>query len=214
MSRGRGPIDALKRCTTLLAVLFATGVGALAAQDYEEDAAWLVRALELRANSVVADVGAGDGELTILIAPQVLPNGRVFASELGDESVEDLRDAVEGAGVTNVTIVSGHPERTNLPAGCCDAVFLRNVYHHFDDPLPMNASLLESLKPGGRLAVIDFAPRGGESAEPEHRDGNDHHGVSSDTVAEELREAGFTIVSAEQRSGRRVFVVARKPTQP
>ncbi len=78
----------------------------------------------------------------------------------------------------------------------------------------MNASLLESLKPGGRLAVIDFAPRGGESAEPEHRDGNDHHGVSADTVAEELREAGFTIVSAEQRSGRRVFVVARKPTQP
>ena len=62
------------------------------------------------------------------------------------------------AGLKNVTVVDGTAGRTNLPEQCCDAIFMRDVYHHFTDPAAMNASVLASLKPGGMLGVLDFGP--------------------------------------------------------
>jgi len=102
---------------------------------------------------------------------------------------------------------------TNFPEGCCDAIFMRNVYHHFGDPPAMNGSLLKSLKPGGRLAVIDFTPppqpNGGENP-PGHRAEDNHHGVTAATVERELKAAGFEIV-ASTTEDRGIRVVARRP---
>jgi ubiquinone/menaquinone biosynthesis C-methylase UbiE len=183
---------------------------ALAAQD-RADTAWLVEVLELRPGAVVADIGAGTGELAVSIAQRVSPGGRVFASELGDRSLERLRRAVESAPVGNVIVLEGDPDRTNLPEECCDAVFLRSVYHHFASPRAMNASLWGSLKPGGRLAVIDFAPRGSESVGPTGRAVGDRHGVTARTVEDELKQVGFVVLSSEQRRDGSIYVVARKP---
>ena len=183
----------------------------LAAQGNTADRDWLVEVLDLRVGSIVADVGAGNGALTIAMAQHVTPTGQVYASELESEPLQRLRRAVDESGVTNVTIIEGHPNRTNLPEQCCDALFLRRVYHHFSDPHAMNTSLWQALKPGGRLAVIDFAPRGSESADPNGRTSRDSHGVTANTAVEELSAAGFTLISADQRSGRSVYVVMQKP---
>ncbi len=204
----------LRRCAKAIPILLAVGASPLTAQDNAADSAWLVDVLGLGANSIVADIGAGAGELSLAIAAHVAPNGRVFASELGDESVERLSQAVASAGGGNVTVIEGHPDRTNLPAGCCDAIFVRFVYHHFADPPAMNTSLLKSLRPGGRLAVIDFAPRGTESPDPSGRTAGEQHGVTADTLSDELEQAGFIIVSTEQRPDRLVYVVAQKPVRP
>ncbi len=202
----------LKRYPLIAAVVLAASATTLTAQDNATDAAWLIDVLELSAGSTVADIGAGAGELTIAIASHVAAVGRVYASELGDESIERLGQAVDSAGMTNVIVIEGDPNRTNLPEQCCDALFIRFVYHHFADPPAMNASLWQSLKPGGRLAVIDFAPRGSESPQPSGRTTGDQHGVTANTLENELRLAGFTIVSVEQRPDRLVYVVAMRPS--
>ena len=69
---------------------------------------------------------------------------------------DDIRQSVAVAGLGNVTVVEAGEHETNLPPGCCEAIFLRRVYHHLTDPAAYNASLYASLKPGGRLAVVEL----------------------------------------------------------
>lgn len=180
--------------------------------DDGADAERLIAALGIRPGSVVAEIGAGSGELTLAMSRAVGETGRVYATELGDDRIATLKRAVETAGASNVQILAADAMRTNLAVGCCDAVFMRNVYHHFDDPQAMNASIFQALRPGGSVAVIDFAPRTGkDAANPESRDAEGSHGVRADELGEELKRAGFALVSVEAGDARGVFVVAKKP---
>jgi len=174
------------------------------------DAAWLAQALDIREGSTVGEIGAGGGELTIALAKVVGPSGRVLSNDLNTDRVKAIGAAAKNAGLDNVVPVDGRAMETNFPDGCCDAIFMRAVYHHFDDPAAMNASLLKSLKPGGRLAVQDFAPPPGAENPPGHRGEDKHHGVTAATVERELKAAGLEVVSSATES-ERVRVVARRP---
>jgi len=82
---------------------------------------------------------------------------------------------------------------TNLPTACCDAIFLRRVYHHLTKPAEFDANLARSLKPGGRLAIIDFPARAGldpVEGVPSNRGG---HGIPQKVVVEELSAAGLQV---------------------
>ncbi len=121
------------------------------------------------------------------------------ATELGDDRLRNLRNAIEKSGAKNVTVQAANATQTNLAEGCCDALFMENVYHHFEDPAAMNASIFRTVKPGGRVAVVDFAPRGGgEAKEPKDRDENPNHGVKGATVQAELERAGFEFVKMDE----------------
>ena len=195
----------------LIALLAPAAAGA---QNNASDTAKLIEALHLEPGQVVAEIGAGGGELTLAIARHVGASGRVLTSELGTERVSKLRAAVAQSGLANVQVIDGQEKQTNLPEGCCDAVFMRNVYHHFADPATMNASSLRALKPGARVAVIDFSPRNGAAiAAPGKRGDNAAHGVNTEVVSSELKAAGFEIVSAEDRGERWFLLVARKPNR-
>ena len=199
----------------LALLIIAAGLaGTLGAQnqDDQQDVAWLIEVLHAKPGSVVADIGAGtDALLTIPMARHVGASGRVYATEIGTESLEKLKAVIEKAGVGNVEVVAGDPSKTNLAPDCCDAIFIRYVYHHFADPPAMNASLREALKPGGVLAIIEFAPRGREAPTPAERAGGDAHGIGAESIVRELKSAGFELISSEQRPDRIVRVVARKP---
>ncbi len=184
------------------------------AQDDAGDLAALVKALDIHAGSVVADIGAGpEALLTLPIAHLVGPSGHVYATELG-AAVQGLRTTLDKAGVTNVEVIAGDPARTNLPSNCCDGIVIRFVYHHFADPPAMNASLRQALKAGGRVAVLDFAPPGPEASAPAERAGGTTHGVTATTVERELAAAGFDLIGREPRAERAFLVVARKPSSP
>ncbi|MFH5833952.1 class I SAM-dependent methyltransferase [Halalkalibaculum sp. DA3122] len=181
-------------------------------QRGSDDVDWLIDVLEIKPGSVVADIGAGDGDQALEIARHIGAEGHIYSTELGRSSVEELRRAVEEASADNITVIEGDARQTNLPQECCDAIYMRRVYHHFGDPAAMNASLLQSLKPGGRLAVIDFEPRGTEAA-PGGRSSGSQHGVTRATVVEELSQAGFALISSEDGPGRDFYVVMRKPAK-
>jgi ubiquinone/menaquinone biosynthesis C-methylase UbiE len=146
----------------------------------------LRQVLALERGAVVADVGAGKGELTFALAREVGSNGRVFSTEIDPGRLRRLREAVVAAKLDNVTVVEAYGSETGLPPNCCDAIVLRRVYHHLTDASAINASLLRSLQPGGALAVIDFPPplflsRG-------------QLGVPAKTVISEAMSSGFELL--------------------
>ena len=195
----------------LLLVLFVMVMPLLScAQTSSTDVNWLIDVLQLSEGSVVADIGAGDGDQTLAVAQFIGESGRIYSTELG--ALDELRESVQNSELENITVVKSHPVRTNLPEDCCDAMYMRRVYHHIDNPMQFNTSLYHSLKPGGRLAIIDFEPRGSE-AEPEGRDSGNQHGVTVETVIKELNEAGFDLVNSEKPSGRYYYIVFQKPKE-
>lgn len=168
-------------------------------------------ALGVREGITVCEMGAGDGELTIAAARLVGPAGRVYTSELGDDRVKTLRDKTAASGLSQITVVAGDPSKTNFAAEACDALFMRNVYHHFADPSAMDASIFASLKPGGRVVVVDFTPPGHEAERPEDRGKDGMHGVMPETVSRELTRAGLEPVPSDASAQRWFMVVAARP---
>jgi len=159
----------------------------------ELDAPKLVEQLELKPGMTVADIGAGFGAMTVVLGKWIGP-GHVFATDIGARQLSVIRDYVKREGLNNVTVLEGAAASTNLPVACCDAVFLRHVYHHVKEIEPFNKSLLASLKPGGRLAIMDFVPsKGSQIPEgvPANREG---HGIPIAVVIAEVSAPGFTYV--------------------
>jgi ubiquinone/menaquinone biosynthesis C-methylase UbiE len=146
----------------------------------------LRQVLTLETGTVIADVGAGKGELTFALAREVGPNGHVFSTEIDPERLRGLREAVVAAKLRNVTVVEASASETGLPPNCCDVIVLRRVYHHVTDPPGINASLLRSLRPGGVLAVIDFPPP--------FFFGRGSFGVPAQAVIDEVTGSGFKLV--------------------
>ena len=142
--------------------------------------------MALKPGMVVADVGAGKGELTLSLAKEVGASGRVFSTEIDPTRLARLRDVVSAAGADNVTLIEARSRDTGLPRACCDAIVLRRVYHHLTEPASVNASLLHALRPGGVLMVIDLPPplswlRGAL-------------GVPARAVVDEVSASGFELV--------------------
>jgi ubiquinone/menaquinone biosynthesis C-methylase UbiE len=150
----------------------------------------LVELLQLKPGMTVADVGAGFGAWTMRLSRWIGPAGRVYATEIGAAQLTALRDTVQRERLTNVTVVEGAANMTNLPALCCEAILIRDAYHHLTQPEEIIRSLAASLKPGGMLAVIDFPPRPNSEVPagvPSNRAG---HGVPPEVVQ---REAGAAL---------------------
>jgi ubiquinone/menaquinone biosynthesis C-methylase UbiE len=189
-------------------------------QDDAADTARLVEALAIREGATVADIGAGpEGLLTVPIARHVGPGGRVYASDVSEKTLAALRGIAAKAEHKNIEVVEGASEHTNLGDECCDAIFMRHVYHHFANPAAMNASLRRALKPGGLLAVVDFAPRArrnapsATSAPPGERSSSESHGVTPQTVIEELKAAGFVDVAELSWTSKSGFFVRARRSQ-
>ena len=161
----------------------------------ELDAPKLVDVLGLKPGMAVADIGSGGGALSVGLG-HWKRGGRVFATDITERALRLTREYATKEGLTNVTVIEGAAAATNLPDGCCDAVFLRHVYHHITEIAAFNKSLHASVKPGGRLAIIDFEPRRPNPAAipkgvPANRLG---HGIPAAVVIEEVTAAGFTHV--------------------
>jgi len=177
----------------LAALLLLGGRGASAGEADE-----IARLLDLGAGMSVADVGAGDGEWTERLARRVGPGGRVYATEVKDDLLDEIRDRAERAGLGNVQTVRGDQDGTGLAPGCCDAILLRMVYHHFEHPERMKASLRRALRPGGRMIVIDTEPQAGWSELPRVPD-RGGHGIPLEQLAAEMQAGGFTLLERHER---------------
>lgn len=172
------------------------------------ESARLAEVLAIGPGSVVADIGAGSGSFAAALARLVEPGGRVYATELSSRRLRDIQRRVEREGLANLSVVEAGETETRLPEACCDAVFMRNVYHHIEDPALFNRSLNRTVKPGGRLAIIDFPPDSfrvlARSDASRTREG---HGIAPGTVVEEMTRAGFELEREIENWGGRMFLL-------
>src|SRR5437868_9559195 len=99
--------------TFVLAALASVSVPAQDRQQNEADAAWLIKVLDIRPGTVLGEIGAGEGELTFLLAKTVTGSGRIFTNELNVDRVKALQSEAERSGATNVTVVEGREAETN-----------------------------------------------------------------------------------------------------
>jgi predicted methyltransferase len=184
----------LARPSALAAVAVAAVV---AAAEPGLEGQRIVDTLRLGAGMVAADVGAGEGKFTSVLARSVGPAGRVYATEVEQAKLDEVKARLAADGIDNVATVLGDQQQTGLPAGCCDRILLRLVYHHFADPKAMQRSLWAALRPGGQIAVIDVPPKKGwpRVAGAVERGG---HGIEPSDLLAEMRAAGFEVVAQHE----------------
>jgi ubiquinone/menaquinone biosynthesis C-methylase UbiE len=195
--------SALRSSAAILAAaaaLLGSPASARAASRFEREVERLAALLEVGPGSVVADVGAGDGDYALALARRVGPEGRVYATEIDAGLRERIARAAGEAGLANVVVVEARVDASGLPDACCDAAFLRGVYHHLTQPEPTLASLRAALRPGGRLVVIDFRPTRWlalwkPEGVPADRGG---HGVPPELVERECAAAGFERLALDE----------------
>src|SRR5580693_4766903 len=125
-------------------------------REKEENPEGALDALALKPGMVVADVGAGTGYMSLRMAKRVGPTGKVYANDLQPEMLRRLRQNAAKAGITNIETVQGEEADPKLPAGRMDLVLLVDVYHEFSKPREMIDKIRESLKPTGRLVLLEY----------------------------------------------------------
>ena len=139
-------------------VMGAAGAGWLERPEREAEEApeKALDALGIRAGMVVADVGAGTGYMSLRMARRVGPTGKVYANDLQPEMLQKLRANSQREKLSNVETVQGTEADPKLPPNTMDLVLLVDVYHEFSQPQAMLDKIRESLKPDGRLVLLEY----------------------------------------------------------
>ena len=172
--------------------------------DPERDA-WqkphqVIQALALKPDAIVADIGAGTGYFAARLA-NMLPKGTVYAVDIEPAMVKYLGERAQREGLGNLKPVAGLPGDPRLPAKA-DLILLVDVYHHIEDRGRYFRGLAASLKPGGRLAVIDFRLDSPNGPPKEAR-------IAPERVKTELKGAGYTLAEEHDFLPNQYFLVFR-----
>lgn len=125
-------------------------------RDGEERPETVLDALQIPSGAAVADVGAGAGYFTWRLAQRVGPQGKVIAVEVQQKMLDRIGGELKKRHLTNVELVLGEERNPHLPERRLDLVLLANAYHEFSDPEVMMAAIRRSLKPDGRVAVLEY----------------------------------------------------------
>ena len=146
----------------------------------------VIAALSLKPTDLVADIGAGTGYLSVRLAHH-LTAGAVYAVDPEPNMVQHLTERAKANGIANLRPILATTASTNLPEQV-DLGILLDVYHHISDRSDYFKRLGNSLKPGGRIAIIDFRPNSPVGAPKEMR-------VSVDQIESEMTAAGYRLAA-------------------
>ncbi|MFC2161959.1 methyltransferase domain-containing protein [Acidobacteriota bacterium] len=140
----------------------------------------------IKAGMIIGEVGAGRGRFTMHLARRVGTEGKILANDIDSESLAFLKDRCLKAGITNVETILGEVDDPYFPEQALDMVFMVWTYHFFEKPITMLKKLRPTLKPGGKIVLVEPDPiRGPGGAE---------HGISPERMHREAEEAGFEVV--------------------
>jgi len=187
------PSTAMRSPSAFLLALLLAAALALGAQDSRD--AWqrpadVLDALEIRAGSVVADIGCGNGYFTRHLARRVGPGGLVYAVDIDPQTLDAVRRWAEQEEISHVRIVHGEPDDPRLPAAVLDAALIVDTYHEFTRPDEMLGKIYSALKPGGRLGIIDREVEAEGSRASYRR----RHRIPRELVQEDAARQGFRFV--------------------
>lgn len=150
----------------------------------------LLKAIGVESGQAIGDIGTGVGFMLPYMIDAVGPTGRVYAEDIQDDFLEQAKAAVAEGGWKNVTFVKGDPKDVKLPENSLDLGFILDVYHHINYPEVTMASVYKAVKPGGRLAMIDFY-RSREHPRMSEERRKDHIRLDRDGFKAEIEAVGF-----------------------
>jgi ubiquinone/menaquinone biosynthesis C-methylase UbiE len=154
-------------------------------REQEENTSLLLKNLALKPGMVIADIGAGSGYHSTLLSNMV-GNGKVYAVDVEREMIAYLTNRIKREGKKNIIPVLSTEKNVALPANSVDQMLLVDVYHEFSFPYEMALSMLEALKPGGKLVLVEFR------AEDPNVPIKTIHKMSERQAVKEFKAAGFT----------------------
>lgn len=158
----------------------------------------VIQALALKPDAVIADLGSGTGYFAVRLANMV-PRGRVYGVDIEPDMVKYLAERAKREKRGNLVAIRGAPDAPRLPEKV-DLVLLVDVYHHVDARQRYFRNLRASLKPGGRVAVIDFRMDSPEGPPKAAR-------VAPERVVDELKAAGYHLAKRHEFLPRQYFLV-------
>ena len=174
-------------------------------RESEEHPRQAIEALHIPPGSTVADVGAGSGYISRLLAQTVGASGMVYCSDIQPRMIELLRGNMARAHITNYRAVVGTDTDPKLPAARIDLILMADVYHEFAHPREMLQRMREALKPGGRLVLLEYRK---EDPEVPIRE---EHKMSVKTVRQEIEPEGFQFDQTIETLPRQHVLIFRKP---
>ena len=154
-------------------------------REQEENTTQLLKNLAVQPGMAIADIGAGSGYHSTLLSKMV-GNGKVYAVDVEREMIAYLNERIKREGKKNIIPVLSTEKTVSLPANSMDLMLLVDVYHEFSFPYEMAQSMLEALKPGGKLVLVEFR------AEDPNVPIKAIHKMSQQQAVKEFKAAGFS----------------------
>ena len=176
-------------------------------REGEEKPSLVMEQLELEKDDVVADIGAGSGYFSFLIAPLV-PEGKVVAVDIQQEMLDFIESKKKLKKVRNIQTHLGTIEDTKLPEDTIDLAIMVDAYHEFSHPREMAASIAKGLRPGGRVVFLEY--RGEDPTVPI----KPLHKMTVKQVTREMEAIGLEFVEVRDFLPIQHFIVFRKPESP
>ena len=175
-------------------------------REQEEHPDQALDELKIAKGAAVADIGAGVGYMSWRLAERVGPQGKVYANDIQAPMLEQLRKNIEQRHLTNVETVLGEPDDPKLPQGRMDLVLMVDVYHEFSEPRKMLRHIRESLKPDGRMVLLEYR------AEDPKVPIMALHKMTVDQVKSEIEPEGFRLDQVMETLPRQhILIFRRKP---
>lgn len=174
-------------------------------REGEERPSLVMENLGLEADDVVADIGAGSGYFSFLMAPLV-PQGKVLAVDIQQEMLDFVEGRKKLKRVANVETLLGTAEDTRLPEGAVDLVLMVDAYHEFSHPREMMESIVRGLAPGGRVVFLEY--RGEDPSVPI----KPLHKMTVQQLRREMEAVGLELVDVRDFLPIQHFAVFRKPS--
>jgi len=173
-------------------------------RSYQEKPENAIDNLGLKSTDIVADIGAGTGYFTFRISPLV-PEGKVLAVDIQPEMLDLINFVKSQENITNVETILGYMDNPNLPNSTVDIALLVDAYHEFEYPREMMLGIIEGLKPGGRVVLLEY-----RSENPMIMI-KGLHKMSEKQVKKEMKAVGLVWQETKDLLPQQHFLVFKKP---
>ncbi len=170
-------------------------------RDEWQEPAEVLKALEIAKTAVVADIGAGGGYFTEKFSKYLSPLGHVYATDVQDVMIETLKERVAKRRLNNVEVIRADFDDPKLPEASCDLIFLSSVYNEINGRSDYMKKIKTALKPGGRVAIIEFLPDLMDLGPPMNMR------LQPEQVIQELSAANFRLIKSYDFLPREYFLI-------
>ena len=160
----------------------------------------VIAALDIKPGAAIADLGSGSGYFTFRLAEATGATGKVYAVDVDSDMIGLVTKTAQEKTVSNIEAILAKPDNPLLPKAAVDLIFTSNTYHHIDNRVTYFSNLRQFLRPGGRVAILEYDRRG-------WLQGLLRHYTPSEFIQREMEQAGYSLQRSFDFLDRQSFLI-------